>query len=378
MPSNAQADVDLAVSPQSEALKLLLDTALDAVIVMRGDGVVADWNDRAVRVFGWTREDAVGRVMADLIIPERYREPHRSALTRYLETRRPTVIGQRIEVSAMRKSGEEFPVELSIAPIPGPAMLFVGCLRDLTERNALRQARAEVARNTQRMAMGEMAASIVHEINQPLAAIVTNANAAMRWLAQASPDLEEARAALKRITSDSGRATDVISEIRLMFKHDGVAMAPLDLNDLVREVLVLVRGEVERQRVLVRTELAEGLPRISANLVQLRQVLVNLIVNATDAMSAVADRPRVLSLRSAIHDPDRLSLTIADTGTGIDPGIVESIFDPFFTTKSHGMGMGLSICRSIVENHGGQLSVSAGQPHGATFNLLLPTRAASR
>jgi two-component system, LuxR family, sensor kinase FixL len=377
MPSNAQADVDLAGSPSSDALKLLLDTALDAVIVMRGDGVVADWNDRAVGVFGWTRGEAVGRVMADLIIPERYRQPHRSALARYLETRRPTVIGQRIEVSAMRKSGEEFPVELSIAPIPGPAMLFVGCLRDLTERNALRQARAEVARNTQRMAMGEMAASIVHEINQPLAAVVTNANAAMRWLAQASPDLEEARAALKRIVNDSQRATDVVNEIRLMFRNDGVALAPLDLNALVRDVLTLVRGEVERQRVLVRTELADGLPQIPANLVQLRQVLVNLVVNATDAMSTVADRPRVLSLRCAALDAEHLSLTIADTGTGIDPAIVESIFDPFFTTKSHGMGMGLSICRSIVENHGGTLSASAGRPHGATFTVLLPTRAAS-
>jgi C4-dicarboxylate-specific signal transduction histidine kinase len=310
--------------------------------------------------------------MAELIIPERYREPHRTALARYLETRRPTVIGQRIEVSAMRKSGEEFPVELSIAPIPGPTMLFVGCLRDLTERNALRQARAEVARNAQRMAMGEMAASIVHEINQPLAAIVTNASAAMRWLAQASPDLEEARAALKRITSDSQRATDVTTEIRLMFKNDGVAMAELDVNDLVRDVLALVRGEVERRRVLVRTDLAESLPRISANLVQLRQVLVNLVVNATDAMSAVADRPRVLSLKSAAHDLDRLSLTIADTGTGIDPGIVESIFDPFFTTKSHGMGMGLSICRSVVESLGGKLSASPAHSHGAVFRIVFP------
>jgi signal transduction histidine kinase len=159
-----------------------------------------------------------------------------------------------------------------------------------------------------------------------------------------------------------------------MFKNDGIAFAPLDLNDLVREVLALLRAEVERQRVLVRTELADDLPRIPANLVQLRQVVVNLVVNATDAMSAVDDRPRVLSLKSATHDIDRLSLTIADTGTGIDPEIVESIFDPFFTTKSHGMGMGLSICRSIVENHGGRLSVSAARPHGATFNLVLPTR----
>jgi C4-dicarboxylate-specific signal transduction histidine kinase len=227
--------------------------------------------------------------MADLIIPERYRDAHKSALDRYPNTRRATVLGRRIEVSAIRKNGEEFPVELSIAPIPGPKLLFVGCLRDATERNALRRARAEIARNTQRMAMGEMAASIVHEISQPLAAIAANADAGLRWLAQASSDIEEARAALRRIKNDSHRANAVIGEMRMMFKNDGVALAPLDVNELVREVLALLRREMERERVTVRTELADGLPQIPANVVQLRQVIVNLVANATDAMSAVVE-----------------------------------------------------------------------------------------
>ena len=377
MPSGIDASANLAQSsPPQEALKLLLETALDAVIVMRTDGAVADWNDHAVRVFGWTRDEAVGRTMADLIIPERYRDAHKSALDRYLNTRRATVLGRRIEVSAIRKNAEEFPVELSIAPIPGPKLLLVGCLRDVTERNALRRARAEIARNTQRMAMGEMAASIVHEINQPLAAIAANADAGLRWLAQASRDIEEARAAFMRIKNDSHRANAVISEMRMMFKNDGMVLAPLDVNELVREVLSLLRREMEKERVTVRTELADGLPQIPANVVQLRQVIVNLVANATDAMSAVADRARLLSLKTGIYDPDSLLLTVEDTGTGIDPDIAERIFEPFFTTKSYGMGMGLSICRSIVESHGGRLSVSAAQPHGSIFSLFLRTRAA--
>jgi len=170
---SANADpghVPIRASPPTDALRLVLETALDAVVVMRDDGIVADWNDQAVNVFGWTREEAVGHAMADLIIPERYRKAHKNDGA--LSFERPGhSAGRRIEVSAIRKNGEEFPVELSIAPINGGRLLFVGFLRDMTEHNALRQAQSEVARMSQRMAMGEMAASIVHEINQPLAAI---------------------------------------------------------------------------------------------------------------------------------------------------------------------------------------------------------------
>lgn len=186
-------------SPPADALRLVLETALDAVVVMGDDGIVAGWNVRAVHMFGWTREEAIGRAMADLIIPERYHAAHRNGLQRYLKSGQARVLGQRIEVSGMRKNGEEFPLELSIAPIRGARLSFVGFLRDLTERNTLRDARAEVARMSQRMAMGEMAASIVHEINQPLAAVAANADAGQRWLARERPDIEEARAAFKRI-----------------------------------------------------------------------------------------------------------------------------------------------------------------------------------
>ncbi len=363
--------------PSHDGLRLLLQTTLDAVVVMTAAGMIADWNDRAVSTFGWTRDEVVGHLMADLIIPARYRDAHQNGLKRYLQTGKAVVMGRRIEVSGLRKNGEEFPLELSISPIASEgSVLFVGCLRDMTDIYALRQARAEVARVTQRMAMDEMAASIVHEINQPLAAITTNAQAGLRWLTRATPDIDEARAALARVVADGRRATEVVTGIRMVFKSEGRPTTTHDVNELVREVLTLVRSDVENQRVSVSTELAEALPQVPANPVQLRQVLVNLVMNAVDAMSSIADRQRVLRLKTELHQPDCM-ISVEDSGSGIDPQNVQRIFDPFFTTKSHGMGMGLAICRSVVENHGGRLSVARNLPYGTIFQVLLPVGVAA-
>jgi C4-dicarboxylate-specific signal transduction histidine kinase len=310
--------------------------------------------------------------MADLIIPERYREAHRIGLQRYLRSQKGEALGRRIEVSGVRKNGEEFPVEVSISPIQdGEHVLFVGCLRDLTEHNALRLARAEVARVTQKMVMGEMTASIVHEIKQPLAAIASNAGAGLQWLARATPNLDEARAALNRIANDSHRTSEVIDGIRSMFKGDVSTEVPEDVNKLIHEVLTLVSSDIETQRIWVRTELFDNLPQVPANLVQLRQILVNLIINAVEAMSTVVNRPKILRVKTAVHDSSHVLITVENSGVGIDPKNVSRIFDPFFTTKSDGMGLGLSICRSIIESHGGRLSASPGQPHGSIFQIFL-------
>ena len=362
-----------AAFPHPEGLRLVLETTLDAVIVMKSDGIVVDWNDRAVSVFGWSREEAVGRTLAELVIPERYREAHKVGLRRYLESRKGEVIGRRIEVSGLRRNGDEFPVELSISPIQdGDSILFVGCLRDLSERNALRLARLELSRVMRNMAMGEMAASIAHEINQPLTAIATNGNAALRWLGGARPNLDEARTALKMIVADSRRTGEVISGIRSMFKRGSQAKAPVDVNELFREVLALLRGEIEHQHVSIHAELSDTLPQIPANQVQLRQVIVNLITNAVDAMTTVSDRPRVLSVKTEVYESKSLLIEVEDSGMGIDPQNIDRIFAPYFTTKSNGMGMGLSICQSIIEGHGGRLSVSVGRPHGSIFQVFLP------
>jgi PAS domain S-box-containing protein len=323
-------------------------------------------------MFGWTREEAIGRPLADLIIPERYHAAHRNGLQRYLKTGQAQVLGRRLEVSGIRKNGEEFPVELSIAPIRGARLSFVGFLRDLTERNTLGQARAEVARMSQRMAMSEMAASIVHEINQPLAAVAANADAGQRWLTRERPDIEEARAAFKRIAGDARRANAIIEEIRLMFRHDSTVLGAVDINALIREVLSLVRADLENHRITVDTKLSDGLAPLHANAVQLRQVMVNLITNAIDAMSTVANRQRLLRVGTQAVKPSSVLITVEDSGSGVDPAHAERIFEPFFSTKSHGMGMGLSICRSIVEHHGGRLSVAPGRKHGSIFQVTLP------
>src|SRR5215471_11266767 len=362
--------------PRRDELRPIMETALDAVIVMKSDGIVADWNDRAVGVFGWSRNEAVGRIMADLIIPERYREAHRKGLRRYMESGKGEVIGRRIEVSGLRKNGEEFPVELSISPIQDHEnILFIGFLRDNTESNALRLARAEMGRVTRRMAMGEMAASIAHEIKQPLAAIAANGNAGLRWLTKATPDIESAHGVLKRIVRDTQHASKIIDSIRSMFKNEGQAKTLQDVNELIREALTLVRTEVENQRVSICAELSTELPQVPANQVQLRQVMVNLITNAVDAMSTVTNRARVLRIKTEGHKLDGVLITVEDSGMGIEPQNLDRIFDTFFTTKSQGMGMGLSICRSIVESHDGHLSVAAAQPHGSIFHISLPTGA---
>jgi len=222
------------------------------------------------------------------------------------------------------------------------------------------------------MTIGAMTASIAHEINQPLAAIVTNSNAGLRWLANASPDLDEARAALKRIAKDGHRASEVIGSIRAMFKKEAQHKGLYDVNDIVQEVLGLVQGEIKKQKVTVRTELANDLPPVLADRVQVQQVVLNLMNNAIDAMSPITDRAHVLRVRSAIHNGNGVSLSVEDSGVGIDPKNAERIFDAFFTTKANGTGLGLAICRSIIEAHGGRLSAAPAQPHGSVFEVVLP------
>jgi C4-dicarboxylate-specific signal transduction histidine kinase len=206
-----------------------------------------------------------------------------------------------------------------------------------------------------------------------LGAIVSNGNAGLRWLASGTPDVEEARAALKRIVADGHRASEVIAGIRSMFKKGGQLTGPQDMNELVREVLTLVRAEVTGQGISVRTELANELPQIPVNRVQLQQVVANLVMNAVDAMSPVVNRARVLRVKTGVSESNALLITVEDTGIGIDPADLDRIFDPFYTTKSHGMGMGLSICRSIIEMHGGRLTVARAEPDGAAFQVMLPT-----
>jgi PAS domain S-box-containing protein len=254
--------------------------------------------------------------------------------------------------------------------------LFLATTIDITDRRraeaASRDALSDLARVARLTMMGEMTASIAHEINQPLGAIVTDGSAGLRWLANATPDLEETRACLTRIVKDGHRASQVIDGIRTMLKKGSDTKEALDINELAGDVLTFVRGEIENERIVVRTEFKANLSQVLVDRVQLQQVVLNLVMNGIDAMANLRDRARVLKLRSEQAGPSSVTLTVEDAGTGIDQSILDRIFEAFFTTKKHGMGMGLSICRSIVVAHGGRLFVSPGDSHGSVFHLELP------
>jgi PAS domain S-box-containing protein len=255
---------------------------------------------------------------------------------------------------------------------------FNGALMDITAakraEEELIRAQAELARAARATTLGELTASIAHEINQPLGAMVANGNAGLRWLERATPDVDEARAALTRIVNDGRRAGEVIESIRAVFKNVDQEKTPIDINKLVRDMLGLMLGELRANRVSVQTALDDNLPDVTGNRVQLQQVILNLIRNAVEAMNSVTNRPRMLRIGSSvIHDPDGVLVSIEDSGTGLNPKDAERIFDSFFTTKPQGTGLGLSISRSIINGHQGRLWASSGIDHGAVFNVLLPT-----
>jgi signal transduction histidine kinase len=243
--------------------------------------------------------------------------------------------------------------------------------REALDRTRTATVQAEIARAARLNTMGRMAASIAHEINQPLSAIVTNGHAALRWLARTPPNLDEARETLDHIVKEGHRAADVIGGIRAIFRKGDGARAPVDVDELIREVLTLTHAEILNGKVSVRTRLVDETPGVLGDRVQLQLVFRNLIVNAVEAMSATTDRERALSIESTTL-PAGVRITVTDTGEGIDAENIDRIFQTFFTTKSHGTGMGLSICRSIIESHGGKLSASRSHPHGSTFEIILP------
>jgi PAS domain S-box-containing protein len=249
--------------------------------------------------------------------------------------------------------------------------------RDLTEfiraSEALQQAQADLARLNRVMLLEEMAASIAHEVNQPISAVITNANAGLRWLGARPPDLGEVRQALGRIVRDGARAGEVIDRIRALVKKVPPRRDLLDINHTIRDAIVLTRTEMQRNGVRWESRLAEELPLVSADGVQLQQVMINLIVNAVEAMASSGERPRELTIVSGTEDANDVFVEVRDTGPGLDPEELDRLFQSFYTTKPEGIGMGLAISRTIVEGHDGLLSAAQNQPRGAVFRFTLPS-----
>jgi PAS domain S-box-containing protein len=375
---------------RSEARKTaILEWALDCIVTVDHEGRITEFNPAAERTFGHRREAVVGRLLADVIIPPSLRESHRQGLARYFATGEVRYLGKRVELTAIRADGSEFPVEIAVTRIrsDGPPS-FTGYLRDITERKhadeelrrseaGLREAQDKLAHVTRVSTMGELAASIAHEVNQPIAGVVINGNACLRRLSRVqeeSVDLSEAREALQRIIRDGNRAGEIIGRIRALFKKTESAKGPLDLNETIREIIVLVRNEMDKQRVTLRLELSPDLPSVLGDRVQLQQVLLNLILNAIDAMAAVQDRARDLVIHTQIGEEGKVLAIVRDSGIGLSPESSEHVFRAFHTTKPGGLGMGLSISRSIVEGHSGRLWAAAHDGPGASFCFTLPSQ----
>ena len=331
-------------------------------------------NPAFLTMFGYSSEELQQLSFLDICIDEagdECRIPLR-------ELREGVRLQYEIETQHRCKDGTSLPVNTYFSAVGerGPNQrTFLTVTVDISARraaeDALRAAQSELGRVARLTTVGAMAATIAHELNQPLAAIVSNGNAGLRWLDRPEPNLEEARSALGRVANEGHRAAQIITSIRAMFKKDSGARSPVAINELVCDVVSTSLGELKARRVSLALQLLDDLTPVQADRVQLQQVLLNLLTNAIDSMAAVTDRPHMLCVRSE-HLEDWVLVSVQDSGTGIAPEHAERMFDAFFTTKPNGIGLGLSICRSIVESHGGRLSVFPAHPHGSVFQVMLP------
>src|SRR6202167_725204 len=480
----------------------ILDSALDCIVTIDHEGCITEFNPAAEHTFGYPRDEVLGKHLADVIIPPSLREKHRQGFARYLATGEARVLGKRIEMTAVRADGSEFPVELALTRIPleGPPS-FTGYLRDITERKraeqelrrseaflaeaqhlsrigsfswrpgtdeitwseqlyrifqidrdapvtfeligtrihpedlsifqehiersrrdrsdvqlefrlqmpdgtvkyvhvaahfrgdhgqleyigavqdvterrsseeALSRARSELSHVARVMSLGVLTASIAHEVNQPLSGIVTNASTCLRMLAADPPNVDGARETARRTIRDGNRASEVISRLRSLYGKKDPTIESVDLNEAAGEVLALSLSELQRNRVIVQQELADGLPPVAGDRVQLQQVILNLLRNASDAMSTVENRPRQLLIRTEADEDDHVHLTVKDVGVGFAPQAADRLFESFYTTKNDGMGIGLSVSRSIIESHHGRLWATLNNGPGATFSFSVP------
>jgi PAS domain S-box-containing protein len=358
-----------------ERFRLLIEGVRDyAILSLTSTGYITSWNVGAEQIKGYQADEIIGQHFSRFYTEEDLeRGRPQTALVTAMDDGRSEDEGWRV-----RKDGSRFWANVVITPLrdqEGKLIGFSKITRDLSERkqaaNVVQAARSELARMARVTTVGELTASVAHEINQPLAAIVNNANACTRMLANQSPDIEELREAIADIAQSATRASEIVSHTRAFFKKTTLDKAQIDLNQVIHEVLSLTAAEAEKNHVAVQTELAAGLPPVLGARVELEQVVLNLVMNGIEAMTSVKEE-RKLHISSQSQEPGKVLITVQDSGGGLDPQHAVHIFDSFFTTKPEGMGMGLPISRSIVEAHGGQLKLVPMPRQGATFQFTLP------
>jgi PAS domain S-box-containing protein len=367
------------VAERETKIRRLVDSNIIGIFIWDFEGRILEANDEFLRMVGYDREDLLaGSIRWTDLTPPDWRDRNNARIERQRSSGR----FEPLEKQYTRKDGSRVPVLIGEATLEEGSNQGVAFVLDLTERKRVeaeareserryREAQLELAHANRVATTGQLTASITHEVNQPITAAVTYALAARRWLSAEPPNFREVDNALSHIVKAGNRAGEVVGRIRALIKKAPARKDAVAINDAILEVIALTRTEAANTSVSVRTQLAEGLPHVRGDRVQLQQVLVNLIINAIEAMCDVGEEEREL-LISTRNEPDGVSVEVRDSGPGFAPAALERVFEAFYTTKPGGLGLGLSICRSIIEAHNGRLWASANLPRGASFQFALP------
>lgn len=367
----------MPTSAHSDLLASILDTVPDAMIVIDSGGIIESFSRAAERMFGYAAAEVLG-LNVSMLMPTPYREEHDSYLERYRRTGERRIIGIGRLVVAQRKDGSTFPIELSVGEVKSEERrLFTGFIRDLTERQEseqrLQELQSELVHISRVTALGEMSSALAHELNQPLSAIGNYLNGLRRMVASGEPlRLELVSEALDRAADQTLRAGEIIRRLRDFVSRGETARRVESVSKMVSEASALALVGAKEHGVRVHYRLAKGADAVLADRVQIQQVLLNLIRNAIEAMTEAGERPRDLTIASAAGKDGMVRISVADTGPGLAPEVAARLFQPFNTSKAAGMGVGLSICRTIVESHGGRIWAEPNPDGGTIFHLTAP------
>lgn len=363
-----------------ERFRIVVEASPNGNVLINDQGLIVLVNAQTEKLFGYTREELIGQAV-EILVPERFRGGHPDDRAEFLGKPEARAMGAGRELFARRKDGTEFPVEIGLSPIQTSEGLLVLTVivditaRKQTEARVLLQ-RAELTHVARVSTMGALASSLAHELNQPLSAILSNAQAGTRFMAQTPPDLLEIKGALEDIARDAKRAGEVIRQMRGLVKREEPKLAPLDLNRVILDVARLLHSDMLIRKVNITRELDPDLPLTNGDSIQLQQVILNLVLNAFDAMKDTPESRRTVTVRTRQLGASAIQAEITDAGTGIAPERLGTLFEPFRSTKRDGLGVGLSISRSIVEAHNGRIWAQNNPEHGATFSLTLPVHEA--